>query len=390
MAKLEEHLATPAKAQMTWLPMWLAGLVNIVLVATPGVGIARIGYALAAVMVTTVAFLWTMRRLRTLQQSKQEMTLSAANMAELCESVLPIWGKQIDTGRIETEEAVMALASRFSNLSNRLQVAVDNSHGTASNDGGQGIVALLNVSQKDLNLIIDSLKTALEAMQSMMAQIARLPEFTTALKDMATDVASVAAQTNLVALNAAIEAARAGEAGRGFAVVASEVRRLSNLSAETGKKINATVETVNLSITAVLTQAEQYAQREAEVIGSSETTIRRVLEEFGSTAEQLSQSTELLQVESAGIRIEIDDVLVALQFQDRVSQIFSHVQNDLEKLRTHLLEYREKTGQGEACEPIDSALWLEQLACTYTTQEQRINHSGVELEASQASEVTFF
>lgn len=369
----------------------IPGIAGIAACVVAGASQAYLIPAGVLALVTAGCTWWTIRSARSAAAGAEAAAGESGNVQELCENLLPIWNRHIDTGRTQTEEAITALAARFSTLSDRLQATVETSReATGGNQHGQqGVVDLLNASRNELGLIIDSLKAALGARESMMAQIAHLADFTVELKEMATDVASIAAQTNLLSLNAAIEAARAGESGRGFAVVAGEVRKLSNLSAETGKKIGTKVESVNESIRATLEQAQQYSRKEIQTVNASEATIKRVLEEFGNAAEQLTNSTQALQIESAGIKNELDDVLVSLQFQDRVGQILTHVQSDLEKLHAHVTACRESLEQGEPCPDVDVARWLDDLARTYTTAEQRSLHAG-QAAAAQSSEITFF
>ena len=321
---------------------------------------------------------------------------SIVGLEQICDQATPIWVKQIETARGHTEDSIVEIVTRFNAIVERLRASVIASQQTAGvqddAEGGSSVVSVLSSSEADLLAVNRSMDAALSKRAEMVQDVHKLIVYTTELKGMAAEVAEVAARTNLLALNAAIEAARAGDSGRGFAVVADEVRKLSTLSSDTGKKMSEKVNLINSAITAVIGAAEKFSEEDTRSVDEAEKTIRKVLANFGAVASGLSASTEMLRRESEGIRREISDTLVYLQFQDRVSQILANVRDNLDGLHNQLrLCSAERTSGGSPA--IDANSWLSQMALGYTTSEQRHNHSGDQNGAtpeSDATEITFF
>jgi methyl-accepting chemotaxis protein len=324
-------------------------------------------------------------------QGRAEAGRYLDSLHAVCAAVLPRWQQHIDISRQQTEQAVTGLSREFHEISGKLERAVAASHTTAESlaGGDAGMTGTIGSAREELLALVVSLREVLDAKVAMLAEIRNLAAFTDELKRMAVDVASIAGQTNLLALNAAIEAARAGEHGRGFAVVADEVRKLSTQSGETGKLISQKVDLVAAAIVSTLACADKLSAKDDEVVGGAETVIQRVLGRFNDSAGALALTAGQLEQESKGVREQVTGVLVDLQFQDRVSQILTQIEHDIGRFGERMEGDRHVLSDGGLPAPIDAVEWLRQSEAGYTTLEQHDPGALGKAAAGDAG-ITFF
>jgi methyl-accepting chemotaxis protein len=314
------------------------------------------------------------------------------NYQQLLQEILPLWKRQTELAQHQLETSINELIKRFLEINQRLQTAVNSSKTTANNmKGDSGLGGVIQFASTELNQITHSLRSAMQQRDEMLNEISGLSKITDELSGMSAEVAGIASQTNLLALNAAIEAARAGEYGRGFAVVADEVRTLSTRSGETGARIGKRIEQVNSALQTTLDRTEDYASQDTDRLTQSENSITQVLNQFRSTSENILQSAQVLEEESLGVQFSVEEVLVNLQFQDRVSQILNHVTDDMQKLFALIHDQEKRLHDGEKIELVNSQEWLKAIQKTYTTLEQVDVHSGAShTKKPGESQITFF
>ncbi|ENC6657941.1 methyl-accepting chemotaxis protein [Aeromonas hydrophila] len=209
----------------------------------------------------------------------------------------------------ETEQVVTALTELSSTADSVAQHASDSASFTeAANGQAANSRTVVGSASASVVALIDEVDLA-------AAKVLEMQEDAQQIGSVLGVIGGIAAQTNLLALNAAIEAARAGEQGRGFAVVADEVRALAartqNSTAEVGSMLSRLTQGVAEAVVA-MEHTKRSCQAAADTTGQvtggldnmadSVVRIHDLSSQIATAAEEQSRVTEEINRNMVSIR----------------------------------------------------------------------------------------
>ncbi|MCJ8007891.1 methyl-accepting chemotaxis protein [Lederbergia wuyishanensis] len=247
----------------------------------------------------------------TITSQSEEFTQSANEVREGGEQIASTM-QELSSGAESQAHSATELTEMMENFN--IKIVEANKHGEDIVKTSYEVLAmteegrvLMDQSVKQMENIHQKVTTAVENVQGLNTQTKEISKLVHVIQE-------IAAQTNLLSLNAAIEAARAGEQGKGFAVVASEVRKLAEQVSDSVSEITNIVERIiqgsNDAVSSLQSSYEEVENgtNQIKVTGQTFGNINESVTDMVNKAQDISINLRELTENSSEMNKSIEEV----------------------------------------------------------------------------------
>lgn len=265
----------------------------------------------------------------------------------------------------------------------QLRERVGGKSGVSFGQGGRSLDAVLS----HLFEAVPAMLASIERQASAQAQLALGAQSSAArIQALASETQKLSESTKLLAINARIEAAHAGAAGRGFGVVSDTLKELATIVRGT----NQSIWDLGSSISEALTKLGEASGR---LVDSSrrhsglEHELDEGREAFDRTQGEICQFLSEMAEHCDSVRVCADEVLIGLQFEDRLQQNLALVQTRSAQ-QVDALDYLVEQLTRRPRE--EMAAILSEVRALMDQEPPNASVDVAKAEVSEGGEITFF
>jgi len=255
---------------------------------------------------------------------------------------------QLAAGAVETATAVSEATTTVEEVRQAAQVSSQKAKAVSEN--ARNMAQISQSGSKSTEETVAGIGRIRQQMEAIADSTVRLSEQTQTIGQIVATVEDLAAQSNLLAVNASIEAAKAGEQGKGFAVVAQEVRSLAEQSKQATGQVRNILNDIQKATGAAVMATEQGSKaveagvKQSGQAGQSIRTLSDSVTEAAQAAMQIAASSQQQLVGVDQVASAMESVKQAsTQNADSARQLEAAVHNLNElgqKLKTSVSQYR--------------------------------------------------